>query len=383
VALPQPRQVWRYVAPGERVSELDIAVGVLLATFGVLLVTKYGAPGPHGGVGAALAVLTMTLPVVWRRRYPVVVAAVLFGGAALNAVAIGSMVRCGPSLPALLLCAFALGRRDDILERRLIGGALLCLLGGGTVQCFDDPNLQPIVMVALAPMIVGLFGIGRLVSSHSTVVAKLARRHDELRRRRLDTAELAAQAERARIAEGLDGAVGARIAEISAAVRQGQSEEGVTSQAFATIEHSGRETLRHMREVVGTLLDAEPPKQPQPGLAELERLVAVSTGTEIRMRFVGIRRPLPPGLELSVYRTVEHLIDAFTARPGGRVAITVDFGSDELNILVRGPAPAAVEQRVALAASAARVALHSGALTSSQADGQWEAIARLPLPVHA
>jgi hypothetical protein len=214
----------------------------------------------------------------------------------------------------------------------------------------------------------------------------LSQRHEEVRRRRQETAALAARADRARIAEGLDDVVRARIAEMAEAAEAGQqaarTSPTATQDAFATIERTGRETLQQMRQVVGTLLDAEPPKQPQPGLAELEHLVSRARGVDVRLQIHGRRRALPSGIELSAYRTVEHLLDAFSAQAGEPITITVDFGSDRLELLVRGPAPAPVEQRAALAASKARIALHNGVLSSGSADGQWEAIARLPLPAH-
>jgi hypothetical protein len=95
----------------------------------------------HVGAAASVMVLLMTLPVVWRRRAPVVVAAVLAVGAVLNPLLIGDMIRCGPALPALLFCAYAVGRRLDRLSRAAAGAALACLLLSATVQCFTDPNL--------------------------------------------------------------------------------------------------------------------------------------------------------------------------------------------------------------------------------------------------
>jgi hypothetical protein len=243
--------------------------------------------------------------------------------------------------------------------------------------------------VALVPMILGLFVIGRLVSSRSAVVARLAERHEELRRRREQTARLAAEAERERIAEGLDDLVRSRIAEIAQAAEVGRGAirddagDGATHEAFDTIERTGRETLRHMRHVVGTLLEEQPPKQPQPDLDQLEQLVNRAEGADIDLRIVGNRRLLPAGLELSAYRTVEHLLDAFGRHPDEQIVITIDFGAEQLKLAVSGPAPTVVEQQAALAASRARVALHNGALSSTHHNGQWEATARLPLPVHA
>jgi signal transduction histidine kinase len=384
-----PRSRWPSIALGPDVGILDLAIGLVLAGFGVALVTDaISTPGHHGGVPASLAVLTMTLPVVWRRRYPVTVAAVLAGGAVLNALAIGRMVRCGPALPALLVVAFALGRRNDIRDRRLIALAAACLIGSSAVQGFSDPDIPPVIVVPMTLMIVALFAIGRGVSTHSAVVARLRTTNDELRQRRRQTAELAAQADRARIAEGLNDTLRSLLANLADAAEAGHSAHRrdpaspATREAFAIIERIGRETLRHMRHVVGTLVDEEPPIQPQPDLSHLEQLVT-HAGREVSLQVEGRRRELSAGLELSAYRTVEHLLHAFISQSGQQIAITLDFGADMLTLVVRGPAPPIPDQRAAMAASEARVALHNGVLSSTRAEGQWEATARLPLPAHA
>ena len=51
---------------------LDIAAAILLSVYAVGLVNHQ-----HGGVGASVGVLAMTLPVAWRRRAPVAAAVVL------------------------------------------------------------------------------------------------------------------------------------------------------------------------------------------------------------------------------------------------------------------------------------------------------------------
>jgi signal transduction histidine kinase len=373
-----------------RVSPLDVVLGVGLAGFGIALVTGLtNSPGRHGGVAAALAVLTMTLPVVWRRRAPVVVAMVLGAGALLNAAAIGRMVRCGPALPALLLGAFALGRQPYRYSRRLVSLAIGCLFVSAVVQSFDDPNLNAGVIVALVPMIVALYGIGRLVESRSKLVTDLGERNEALRQQRARIAEVAMQADRERIAEGLDESLTARITEMATAARAGQQalaedrRQDVAQAAFVTIERRGRETLQHMRQVVGALLETGAPSEPQPTLRQLDRLVQRPGRADVQVHVTGRPRVLPAGVELSGYRTIEHLLDAFGDTPGGRIDIHVDFGADVLELTVRGPAVAAVDQHAALAAAEARVAVHHGSLSSARPGDKWEATARLPLVAYA
>ena len=365
------------------VSALDIAVGLALAAFGVFLVSGADSDNTkHAGAAAAVLVLFMTLPVIWRRRAPVAVAAVLAAGAVLNPLVIGDMIRCGPSLPALLLCAYSVGRKPVRLGWPATSLALACLLLSATVQCLTDPNLQAVVMVALAPMILGLYVAGRLVRSRISMASELEERNEQLRQQRSLRADLAVQADRARIAAGIDTGLNAHITEMEVAAESGRRSLGEKSseaavEAFGVIQKRGRETLTRMRDVVGNLLESDP-IEPQPSLSQLDRLLATSGSTDIHLHIGGRPRPLPAGVELSVYRTLEHLLDAYEDVPGSRIDVEVDFATEALSMTVRGPAPNAVELQSALAAAEARVSVHHGSLTSDCMAGQWEATARVP-----
>jgi signal transduction histidine kinase len=373
-------------------SRVDLAVGVLLAAFGVALVSGLGIGTPeHAGPAAAAMVLLMTLPVAWRRQAPVAVAAVLAVGAVLNPLVIGDMIRCGPALPALLLCSYALGRYPDRLRRPVAALALALLLVGAAVQCVTDPNLDPPTMVALVPMILGLYGVGRLVRSRTDLAGELERRNEELRLQRERRALLAVQADRARIAEGLDASLNAQIVEIGAAAERGRrilqgSAETSTGSAdagrdFTAIQEQGRDALAHMRRVVGTLLQPEAPSTaPQPSLSQLDGLLARAGSSDVRLHVTGTPKALPSGLEVSAYRTLEHLLSAYGTTPSQSIDIDVDFATEALSLVVSGPAPPDVDRHAALASVRARIDLHHGSLATSCPGQQWETRVTLPLP---
>jgi signal transduction histidine kinase len=375
---------WTYdLSVKKNVSLLDIAVGVALSVFGVVLVSgAVHGNAKHSGAAASVLILFMTLPVVWRRRAPVAVAAVLAFGAVINPLVIGDMIRCGPSLPALLLCAYSVGRKPVRLTWALTSIALGCLLLSAAVQCFTDPNLQPQVMVALTPLILGLYLAGRLIASRTGLAAELEQRNEQLRQQRERRADLAVQADRARIAEGLDGSLNAQITEMEHAAEWGREaldKESAPSAAaaFGVIQQRGRETLTQMRQVVGSLLEPDA-IEPQPSLSQLDRLLKRAGSADIHLHVSGQPRPFPPGVELCAYRTLEHLLDAFSDEPGSRIDVDLDFAAETLELAVRGPAPATVDLQAALAAAEARISVHHGSLTSDCLAGRWEATARLP-----
>lgn len=368
-------------------QRIDVMSAVGLSVYGVILVSGLVHGNTrHAGALAAALVLLMTLPVAWRRKAPVSVAAVLAAGAVLNLLVVGRMIRCGPALPALLLSAYAIGRYQDRIGRLATIAGLGCLLGSATVQCLTDPNLQAGVMVALVPMILGLYGVGRLVESRTRLTAELGRRNDELGRQRARRAELAVKADRERIAQGLDMDLSAEIVQMGTAAatgRQALQEPDATSaalDAFASIQRQGRETLTRMRRVVGTLLDPEPSAvSPQPSLGQLDVLLAKAGTADVHLHVTGTPKTLPSGLELSAYRTLEHLLDAYREDPGQRIDIEVDFATEALSMRTKGPVPPAADRNAALASARARVELHRGSISSACLSGRWETSVNLPL----
>ncbi len=365
--------------------KLDIALALLLSAYGVILVSGLvKGNSRHAGAAAAAMVLLMTLPVAWRRPAPVAVALVLVLGAALNPLVIGEMVRCGPALPALLLCAYSIGRRP---VRGLVAMTLglAFLAGSATIQSLTDPNLDAGVIVVMVAMIVGLYIVGRLVDSRTQMASELERRNDQLRGQRARRSELAVQADRARIARGLGGTLNAQIVAIDRSARSGhqalqqEDTDEAALEAFESIQQRGRETLTHMRRVVGTLLDPDRDWEPQPSLSQLDRLLTETGSADVHLHVTGAPTVLPAGVELSAYRIVEHLVRAYGDSLRASIDVHVDFAAEALTLSVRGPRPPDTEAQAALASARARVAVLRGSLTTARLPDGWEATVSIPL----
>ena len=80
-----------------------------------------------------------------------------------------------------------------------------------------------------------------------------------------------------------------------------------------------------MRQVVGRLRE-EAPTGPQPVLAQLNRLLGEADELDVRLQVTGDPRLLPPGLELSGYRIVEHLLNTLEKDPAAEATVDVVFG---------------------------------------------------------
>ena len=378
---------------GKRVSKLDAAIGLALAAIAVFMVGGGDANNAsHAGAAAAVMVLLMTLPVIWRRRAPVWVSAVLAIGAIVNVVVIGDMVRCAAALPALLVCAYAIGRYPVRPRWAAAITGLSFLLVSAGVQGWTDPELSasPHVTGLAESALVLLFFLaaGGVIESRARLGRELDRRNEQLRRQRERRAELAVAADRAQIADGLQSRLQTDIDEMrqAAVTARGALTEGGSRQAaaaaFQAIHWRGRETLTQMRRVVGTLLENLPP-EPQPSLSQLDGLLEQAGAADVRLHVSGRPRVLPAGIEESAYRTLESLLAAFGTNAGQRIDVNVDFAAGALIITVHGAAEEPAVIQSALASVRASVDLRQGSMTSTGQDSIWVATVTLPLPANA
>ncbi len=358
----------------------DVAVASLLSIYAVCLVTGHNSKHLDGGWTAALAVLLMTLPVVVARRRPLIAAGALAIGAGVNWLLIGDLVRCGATLPAVFYTAFMIGsrceRRRTVLGLSLLTVSIVC-------QGASDPKLgSPAVAVIMVPVAAIFMGLGRLVRARNGAIATLQARTSELREQREQLAELAVAADRVQIANDLDTFLHDRIGEMADTAASGsgtlESRPGEAQQAFVSIQGTGRRTLTHMREVVGDLR-GHAPTEPQPVLAQLDRLLSESSLPDVHLQVTGDSRLLPPGLELSGYRIVEHLLLTLERDPSSQANVEVVFGADSLELKVVGPSVRNGDARRALAAATQRAAVHDGSLRSTSRDGRRETVVLLPL----
>jgi signal transduction histidine kinase len=235
----------------------------------------------------------------------------------------------------------------------------------------------------------GFAAAGLVVRSRRRLLEVLQQRTDELARQRDRTAELAVQADRARVSEDLELAIASRIEVIATAVEQGRQmlETGDTEQSRAAlreIEQQGRETLAQMRTVVGSLHDA--PTDPAPGLADLGDLLE-RAGSDARLTTSGAPRSLGPHLELAAYRIVEQLVTTLGERPDDRVEVVVQFAPDTLHVRVTGPRRRRTneERRASVAAATsaaqARAQVLGGRVAVVAAGDRHEVDVSLPIPV--
>jgi signal transduction histidine kinase len=355
-------------------SVLDIAVAVLLSVYAVLLVSHQ-----HGGAGAAIAVLGLTLPVALRRRMPVAAAGILAAAALVNTLVFGPMVRCGPALPAIFLVAYSVAARRG---RPWSAAGLLLCAAAMVAEGLADPQIGPGGLAFVLPLLAIFFAAGCLVRARTEAAGALRAKSAELRRQREQTARLAVLADRAQVTADLERTLQSQIGGLASAATTGlttlDGDPQAAHQALASIERGGRDVLGQMRELLSTLHEPTP-SEPQPTLERLPGLLSSATTAAARLTVEGSPRTLPAGLELSGYRIVEHLLLALDDAPEAAIDVTLRFCADGVELDVCGPPSPGADLRAALAAARERAALHGGTVKSRLDGGRCYATARLPL----
>ncbi|MEU4623683.1 sensor histidine kinase [Actinoplanes sp. NPDC023801] len=159
--------------------------------------------------------------------------------------------------------------------------------------------------------------------------------------------------------------------------------------AFAGIRAGALEALKELRQVLGVLREGGPaPDGPQPGLDQLDDvLVQVrEAGLDVTATVGGVRRRLPPSVELSAFRIVqEALSNTLRHAPGSRATVDIAHSDAGLRVrVVNGPAsrPAGERGRSGhgLLGMRERVAMLGGDLAAGPTpDGGYEVSALLPV----
>lgn len=378
----------RLQAPHEALkgaSALDLLGVLMLTSLGVVSLTS-SRVGHHqpAGFGSSLTVALAILPVAWRRRAPVGCAIAFVVGVGLSAVATHSGVRCAAVYPAGMLIGYSIGaRREGVTAQQGIG----VVLAGQLLESGTDHQVSLAVFPFIAALTLGIWWAGGVVRSRGRVADALVERTLALERQREDTARLAVDVEKLRVAGDLDLVARDRVAEIVKLADAGElaaaSDPVATREAFAGIERSGRESLNEMRGLLGVLRsDERGERSPRPTLAEIDGLLdrARAGGHAVELGIEGEPRPLPDEIEVSGYSIVQQLLAASLAAGNERpVTVCVRYGSDGLEIEVVGDACDSAAQTESLLAVRERASVHGGTLTiETSIPGRRLLRARLP-----
>ncbi|MER7667670.1 sensor histidine kinase [Kitasatospora sp. NPDC096128] len=374
-----PPEEWTGRLPWTQTDAL-VAIGA-----GTLDVLGYLLLGPLTGTrsmsvpGFAVIVLS-GLPLLARRSRPVAALAVVL----VFQAAADLLSPMGPHYGAVLAVALysvAVSRSVPVTAAATVVTAVSTTL---TQLRYDAPIWPQLISDPAAATMVA--GAGLAVARWQREVAD---------NRRL-LADRAVADERRRIARELHDIVAHHITTMqlmAGGARANLGDQELVRDALVVLESSGRLALREMRQLLHVLRtgdepDAAPPL-PQPGEADLERLVDESRVAGLPTEFTveGSPRPLPPTLGLTVFRIVqEGLTNARKYAGPARATVRFAYHPDRVTVEVRddggGAPPPEPTGRAGygLVGMRERVALHGGTLTTGpQPGGGFAVTAELPL----
>ncbi|MGW5014980.1 sensor histidine kinase [Micromonospora chalcea] len=372
----------------------DTAVCGLVVFFAVsaFVAGQIGVPAFAVGLAAAVAVF-------FRRAHPTAVAVAVAALALVQVIA-----GWGPLAYdiAVLIALYSVVKYADRLRDGIVAGVVAVL--GGVLAALQTPGAGPWWMGAFFyALIVGAVWLAGLnLRTRRLYVLSLEDRAATLEREREAQARAAVAEERTRIARELHDVVAHSMAVMivqADGVRFTLDRDPATArEAAKVVADTGRAALEEMRRLVGVLREptatqpdpADGPAHRRPALVELPALLDRfrAAGLRVACGGAGAPPPLPPGLELTVYRVVqESLTNTLKhAGVGASVELTLDWSADAVVIRavddgrgrpVDGPAPSGGHGLVGMRE---RVGVYDGSLAAGPTlAGGWRVRARLPL----
>ncbi|MGC0421324.1 sensor histidine kinase [Embleya sp. AB8] len=235
--------------------------------------------------------------------------------------------------------------------------------------------------------------LGDSMRTRRAFYAELEERATRLEFERDQQAQLAAAAERARIARELHDVVAHNVSVMvvqadGAAYTIDASPERAR-EALGTIAATGREALAEMRRLLGVLRSQTETDAyvPQPGVDQLGELVEQvrTTGLNVELRIEGVPVELPQSVALTAYRIVQEALTNTRkhAGPDATATVGVGYGEDGLKMEIsddgRGAAAPGDGMGHGLVGMRERVAMLGGRLrTGPSIGGGWSVSAMLP-----
>ncbi|ETK33902.1 sensor histidine kinase [Microbispora sp. ATCC PTA-5024] len=376
------------------VDALTVSPVALICLLSASAFSSPGSPVHLGRTGILLLSLVLLVPLLWRRRYPrevfAVVALLCFGQWVAD-------IQIVPADLAVLIAMYAVASR--CAPRWAVAAGLVAEFGLllAVVRWWGD-TLR--TLPSSSVFVVAIWIAGIYVSTRRRYVESLVERAERAERERDQQARIAASAERARIARELHDVVAHNVSvmvvQADGAAYAMDTDPDQTRRALHAISATGRQALAEMRRLVGVLRqDAGSPAEeyaPQPGVAQLAELVkqVTESGLPIEFAVSGTPRDLPEGEQLAIYRIVQEALTNTLKHggPGARARVDVRFAGGQVELRIRddgrGAAAPRLEGGHGLIGMRERVAMYGGVVEAAPSPGGgFQVVARIPVGVAA
>jgi signal transduction histidine kinase len=367
--------------PSHRTQDIALAAVFAVPAIGTAIPEAVHEDRPWLVAIAVVAVIAVLL----RRRWPFL---------ALSAAAIGAIAANpdGGAALAVLIVLYTIASTRPWRTTALV--AVLLVAGDALDALADGHSVAPGDVAAFAVQCAAVIALGLYVAARRATLEALRERAERMDRERELLADRAVAEERVRIAQELHDVVAHNVSLIvvrAQALGATVPDDRVV-EATDAIADLGRQAMAEMHRTLKLLRTTGGDgagRAPQPGLANLDRLLEQSraAGLDVRLAVEGEPRPLSQSLDLSAFRIVQEALTNVLKHAGpARARVTVGFRPQALELSVidsgddaAGARPAAVPGGHGLVGMRERAAMFGGTLTARPRDGRgFEVNAVLP-----
>jgi signal transduction histidine kinase len=226
---------------------------------------------------------------------------------------------------SLYSVAVTLRRAEALAAAVLVAGVVLLVVAQ------DGTRHWGLAVTDAAGFAGAVLLVGLYAGTRRAYLTELRDRARRLERERDASSALAAAEERARIAREMHDSVAHHLTVIVAlsdgALRAVTRSPAEACDAIRDVSATARQALSETRRVLGVLRtgSGEEARRPQPGVAELDDLVARvrSAGLPVRYERTGVTSDLPAGVQLAVFRLVQEALTNTMKHAGPRASAAV------------------------------------------------------------
>jgi signal transduction histidine kinase len=358
---------------------VDTLIAVLCYLATVALPVKGAASAGWSLLGlAALA----SLPLLWRRRQPVVVAVVV--GVGTVGLAVTGAQNQIPLPYGQLVATYTLASLAPPLWRVL---GMICTAIGVVVSVVVVLGQGPATLATVGLPFVVAYAMGTGVRARRDRIAML----EERARRLAEEHEMTTALERERIAREIHDIVAHAVTIVVVQAEAGLVVHGDPDKArtiFDTISATGRDAMAHLDRALGVLRGNGSLRTPEPGIGDLPQLVATTrlAGLDASLTVSGEPRTVPADLAAATYRLAQEALTNTVKHARARhVWVRLDWRDAALRLEVvddgDGPVAPTVHSGHGLVGMRERVRAFGGRLQTGRGDGGtgFRVVADLPL----
>jgi signal transduction histidine kinase len=301
-------------------------------------------------LGVVASLLAVTVPLAWRRRYPLSTASVVVVAVLVSRIVV-DIPEAAITMLAVSLAIYSAAVHGQPRFRTLVlaacFGAVLAQVVRALFFAGSSAGLEPLAqgfyLIYNAVILALPWLLGSVIRSLRERERDLADRATDLQREREQNARQAVFAERVRIARELHDVVAHHVSvmgiQAGAARRVMGREPDKAAASLSLIEASSRQAVVELDRLLGFLRrdDEADELTPQPRLAQLGDLVdqAAQGDLAVTLSIEGTPRELSPTVEVSAYRIIqEALTNARKHSGGANATVRVRYEASALEVEV-------------------------------------------------